>query len=207
MEHGRASGSLELTRGRGGAVRPRGTDNRRSIRLATTPRASVRQPGLYRVAVSPRGTVPVPTCSHPANQSKFRRDVRCGSLEPFPRSAPERIRTSDLRFRRPTADTPDLALASQTRGTGSPESRQETGDARERERRTARARDVDRGACSLALAGRAGRGRNPAGAHRVSVGSVVVVCCSSAAASSEREARSSFWKTWVRWASTVRRLM
>jgi hypothetical protein len=50
-------------------------------------------------------------------------------------------------------------------------------------------------------------GWNAAGAQRVSVGSAAVVCGSSAAARSEREPRLSFWKTWVRWASTVRRVM
>jgi hypothetical protein len=39
-------------------------------------------------------------------------------------SAPERIRTSDLRFRRPTASTRDLALESQVTGPRSPNNRQ-----------------------------------------------------------------------------------
>jgi hypothetical protein len=73
-----ASVSMEAAKrlGKSKAVVRAGPTTRSSIALAKTPRASARQPGLYRVAVSPCGTVPVPTCSHPAGESKLRCDAR-----------------------------------------------------------------------------------------------------------------------------------
>jgi hypothetical protein len=82
-----------------------------------------RQPGIYRVAVSPRGTLPVPTCSHPSRKAEIRWFIEIWLAGAVSWSAPERIRTSDLRFRRLRAKAFDLALASRMRGAGSPESR------------------------------------------------------------------------------------
>jgi hypothetical protein len=68
--------------------------------------------------------LPVPTWFPPAAEPRKRRVVRFGLLEPFPWSAPERIRTCDLRFRRPRLQGMDLALQSQTRRVTSPTNRQ-----------------------------------------------------------------------------------
>lgn len=95
-----------------GLRRPLGTADRGSIALAKTARASARRlPHLFppstRVEIS------------------VRREI--GSLEPFLWSAPERIRTSDLRFRRPRPWTPNLALASRISRPNSPRTCQKIG--------------------------------------------------------------------------------
>ena len=65
----------------------------------------------------------------------------------------------------------------------------------------------DRQERSVRVAVRAAARGDGGAVQWVRAGSLAPCGGSRAAASSVREPRSSFWKTWVRWVSTVRRVM